>query len=120
MIRLDEDALICDIAETYHIFNYKGLPPTLVAALSCGLGADSRIVTKLSGLKVPQSTIIKAAIFDRLSWLCWAQTSDGQKGQNRPQSLVETLLSEVNEEEKVTTFQSGADFDAAWKKAIGG
>jgi len=43
MIHTDEDALICDLAETYHIFNYRELPPSLAATLSVGLKDDSRI-----------------------------------------------------------------------------
>ncbi len=41
MISRDEDALICDLAETYQIYNYKSLPARLVATLSVGLRDDS-------------------------------------------------------------------------------
>lgn len=33
MIRADEDALVCDLAETYHIYNYRQLPARQVAVL---------------------------------------------------------------------------------------
>ena len=36
MIAVDENALICDLAETYGIYNYRQLPPTLVAVFSLG------------------------------------------------------------------------------------
>ena len=31
MINLDEDALICDLAKTYQVYDYKSTPPTRVA-----------------------------------------------------------------------------------------
>ena len=31
MIKTDEDALICDLAETYQIYDYKSLPAYMVA-----------------------------------------------------------------------------------------
>ena len=49
MIRFDEDALICDLAETYHIYDYRSLPVKLVATLSAGLRDDSRIKLKAAG-----------------------------------------------------------------------
>lgn len=43
MIATDEDALICDLAETYHVFDYRGLPLKTAAALASGLRNDARI-----------------------------------------------------------------------------
>ena len=37
MIKTDEDALICDLAETYQIYDYKSLPAYMVATFSVGL-----------------------------------------------------------------------------------
>lgn len=34
MLNLSEDALICDFAETYHIYDYRSLPLRLVATLA--------------------------------------------------------------------------------------
>ena len=42
MAARDEDALVCDMAETYHIFDYRALPLFLAARLACGLREDSR------------------------------------------------------------------------------
>lgn len=50
MIVTDEDSLICDLAETYHVFNYRELPVKLLATLSVGLRADSRIKLKISDM----------------------------------------------------------------------
>lgn len=92
MIATDKDALICDLAETYHIFNYKELPPRLLATLSVGLRDDSRIKMKLSNSKVTLDTLLLASILDNTRMLLWAQSKDAQKGRNRPKSIVEQLL----------------------------
>ena len=92
MIAKDEDALICDLAETYHIYDYKQLPPTKVAVFAVGLKADSRIKLSLSNNKVPLDTILLAGINDMLNILVWRNTKDGQKGKNPPNRIVEKLL----------------------------
>jgi len=80
----DEDALICDLAETYHIYDYKRLPVKLVASLAVGLRSDSRIKIKMERSKVSPDMMMMAAIVDRLTVLVWMQTKDGQHGRNQP------------------------------------
>ena len=58
MISLDESALICDFAETYHILDYRALPLKLAAVLACGLRDDSRIKMKLAGMKLNPETML--------------------------------------------------------------
>ena len=41
MIATDEDALICDFAETYHIYDYRSLDVEYAATLAYGLRDDS-------------------------------------------------------------------------------
>lgn len=47
MILTDEDALICDLAETYNVLDYRALPVRTTAALASGLRADARIFESL-------------------------------------------------------------------------
>jgi phosphotransferase system HPr-like phosphotransfer protein len=117
MIRTDKDALICDLAETYHVYDYKALPVSLVASLVIGLREDSRIKMKLSGAKAPSEIILLASIIDRLSVLVWMQTKDAQKGRNRPKSLMSLLFPK---ETKATVYKTGEDFEKARKKLIEG
>ena len=91
MIRLDEDALICDLAETYHILNYKALPPDLVGVLSIGLRNDSRIKMKMGKQELNTTEQLLAGMTDRLSLLIWQNTEDGHKGINKPPSILESL-----------------------------
>ena len=69
MIRLNKDALICDLAETYQIFDYRSLPVQLVATLSAGLRDNSRIKLKAAEASVGLDTVILAAIADNLTLL---------------------------------------------------
>ncbi|MGT2716558.1 DUF5361 domain-containing protein [Streptococcus respiraculi] len=116
MIQTDEEALICDLAETYHIVDYQALPASKVAILAGGLRDDSRIKMILSHQEIAFDTLVLAGILDRLSLLYWAQTKDGQKGANPPVSIVNKLLhKEVERQELV--FSSGEDFEKA-KRAL--
>lgn len=69
MIRLDEEALICDLAETYHIYNYKSLPAITVATLASGLRDDSRIKLKQNKQRISNTDLLLSVIADRLGLL---------------------------------------------------
>lgn len=118
MISENEDALICDLAETYQIYDYKQLPPTKVAVFCLGLRNDSRIKMKLNGQTVPFDIMLLAAIADRLSTLVWFQTADGQKGRNRPTMLTNLLLKKEQEND-VEAFHSGEEFEKERQRLIG-
>ncbi|WP_302977096.1 DUF5361 domain-containing protein [uncultured Streptococcus sp.] len=114
MIALDEDALVCDLAETYQIYDYKQLPLNEVAVFAYGLRDDSRIKQMMSDQIVPLETTLLASIVDRLSLSLWLQTKDGQKGVNRPASIAEMLTKnnkEESDERDYLVFESGEDFE---------
>ena len=112
MIKVDEDALICDLAETYQIYDYRQLPPKMVAVFSYGLKEDSRIKMKLSGQTVPSDTLLLASMVDKLNTLVWFKTKDGQKGKNMPPSIVSVLTGKdkTDNNKDVVVFNSGEDF----------
>ena len=116
MIRADEEALICDLAEIYHIYDYKTLPAILVASLAVGLRDDSRIKIKLTGAKAPTEIILLASMVDKLNLLVWAKTKDAEKGRNRPKSLMSVFYPK---ETNNTTYRTGEDFLQARKQLIG-
>lgn len=116
MIKTDEDALICDLAETYHIYDYKALPTMLVALFSVGLKNDSRIKMKLSGAKAPTEIILLASVIDKLNTLIWAKTKDAEKGRNRPKSILSAFYPK---EKTNSTYASGEDFLKARNKLLG-
>lgn len=111
MIACDEEALICDLAETYGIFDYRALPLKLVATLSVGLRENSRIKMKLSGVKTSTDTMLLASAVDRLSLLVWAKTEDAQNNVNRPKSIL-SILTGIEEESEIVTFNTAEDFEA--------
>lgn len=114
MIALDEDALVCDLAETYQIYDYKQLPLNEVAVFAYGLRDDSRIKQMMSDQIVPLETTLLASIVDRLSLSLWLQTKDGQKGVNRPASIADQLIKRdksENDEKDYLVFESGEDFE---------
>lgn len=104
MIRLDEEALICDLAETYNILDYKKLALNELAILACGLRDDSRIKLKMSDNILSPSQFLLAGIQDRLSLLVYTKTKDAEKGKNYPKLILDEL------ENKIDSFSSGEDF----------
>ncbi len=120
MISLDEAALVCDLAETYQIYDYKQLPPLTVAVFSYGLKSDSRIKMKMNGQAVSVETLLLANLNDKLNLLVWFKTKDGQKGVKRPASIVENMTADSSKEKNVSVFSSGKDFDRMRTKLIKG
>ena len=117
MISTDEHALICDLAETYHIFDYRSLPVKLVATLSAGLRDDSRIKRKLAGAKGSGEEILLATIADRLGLIIYAFC--GGKG-DAPGSITEMYYEKQEPKSEYMSFSSPEAFREAWNKATGG
>lgn len=115
MIALDEEALECDLAETYHIYDYRALDPDRTALFSIGLRENSRIKMKLSGQKYPLETILLACAVDRLSLLVWSKSKDAEKGRNRPKLLVESLIHKEKERDHLV-FESAEAFEQAMEE----
>lgn len=93
----DRDALLCDMAETYGVFDFAALPTETLAALAVGLPRDCRIRRKQSGVETDSLTLLLALAIDRLSMLVWLQSSDAQHHRNRPKSLVEQLTGKTGQ-----------------------
>nr|DAO67565.1 MAG TPA: protein of unknown function (DUF5361) [Caudoviricetes sp.] len=118
MAARDEDALVCDMAETYHIFDYRALPLFLAARLACGLRENSRSKMRLAGNRIELRDALLAAILDRVSFLAWAQTRDGQKNRNRPASILDRLMHEPDESETPVVYAGGEEFEKARKQIL--
>ena len=120
MLSIDEDAVICDLAETYGIFNYRQFPVSLVSTLACGLREDSRIKRKISGTETAGvDRILLAMVVDGVNTLAWMQTKDGEKGRNRPKSIVEKILEEDTKND-VQVFADVEAYEAERKRIIEG
>ena len=119
MIALDEDALICDFAETYHIYDMYRYPVEYIATLAIGLRDNARIKLKAAGLGADINRLLLAHIADNTAINLWLKTEDAKKGMNRPKSIVEALTMKIDPSKEVQAFESGADFDAEWRKING-
>lgn len=120
MISANRDALLCDFAETYGIYDFKALPVSTLATLAAGLGDDSRIKMYMSGIKISRVETLLAAAVDRLSMLWWTKTEDARNNANRPKSMLSILIGEPEKQESnVEAFESGDEFEAAWKRITG-
>lgn len=122
MIIFDEDALICDMAETYGIFDLYALPAQLAATLAVGLRDDSRIKIKMSGMKMDFNKYIIAALFDKVNWLCWTKTKDAQHGTHVPESILDLLLQtdrKSDTADEYVVFDSPEAFEKARQDLLG-
>ena len=114
MLRLDRDALLCDFAEYYHIYDFESLPVRTVALLACGLRDESRIKQKINGTSVPVNTMLLAYAVDRLGILIWQRTKDGAHGRNKPESIVEMLMNTGKQKiTQVDAFDTPEEFEEA-------
>jgi hypothetical protein len=118
MINLDEDALICDFAETYHVLDMRGLSPKLVAVLAIGLPDSSRIKRRIVNKKLTLEQTLQASILDGIYTLLWSKTKDALKGRNRPSSVL-NILEDSKTEKEYKVFTSVEEFERKRAELIG-
>lgn len=118
MLAVDKNAFICDLAETYNIYDYKRVPGRLLGILAAGLGENTRIGKKINGVKGTVTEVLLAQILDGVRFLCWAQTEDGRKGKHRPKSVASEFF--VSEDKNKAKTMSVDDFERIRKKIVGG
>lgn len=99
--------MICDLAETYGIFDYHALPPSTVAVLAVGLREDSRVKMKLSGQKVTLEQGLMALILDGINLLLWSRKGKGTK----PKSVFKSLTEDKPKKDELRKFASVEEFD---------
>lgn len=111
-MNVDEDMLACDLAETYHIYDFKELPAKKVALFSVGLRENSRIKMKLSKVKMPMDALLLAKISDELAMYLWARS--GGKEDSKPSIILPRLFTDYVDDQgnkEIMAFDSGADFE---------
>lgn len=109
--------MICDLAETYRIYDYKKLPLTKVAIFLNGLSENSRVMKAISGQKLNYESMLLVSITDKLSMLLWMLSEDGQKNRNRPKLLSETLF-ESEKENDIKSYSSSEEFEKERAKLL--
>lgn len=118
MLDTDSDALECDFAQYYHIYNLEELGLRKLSVYAFGLPEDSRIKRLMSKQKVTFDTYLSALAVDALQTLVWAKTKDAQHNKNRPKSIAQSLLPRKEVEDDHQNFASGQDFENARKKLL--
>lgn len=113
MISVDRTAWLCDMAETYGVFDIRSLPLRTVAALSAGLRENSRIIMKIRGEHATRSELLLATVADGVNALLWRFGAC----KDRPASIVEALLNKPKKQSGgVVAFATPEDFEAAMAK----
>lgn len=117
LLNLDEDAVICDIAETYGVFDYKSLDVGLLSILVTGLPPESRIKQKLNKEKIGLTDTLLAGILDSLNHI--AYMLQGKKHGKHPASVLE-MLRNVSEKKtkKSISFSSPEEFERRRKELL--
>lgn len=110
-----EDEIICDLAETYHIFDFKGLPPSMVATLVFGLRDNSRVKMKLSGMNIDLKTLLLSRILDDVELILWSKTNG--KAQ-KPKSITNALMKKEDKND-VQSFDNAEDFEKEKNRILG-
>lgn len=101
--------LICDLAETYGIYDYKAMKPSLIATLAVGLPESSRIIRRYNKINLTIDQMLLAMIEDSLNGLIWGL--GGKKSKKRPKSIFKMLTEPKKEKDELMTFRSPEDFD---------
>ena len=107
MISTDEDALMCDFAETYHIYDFRQLPLNKAAVFASGLRDDSRIKMKMSNSTIDLKDVLLAALVDRCSFLAWSKCKEGTP---KPASILAKLLG-IKEEKDHEVFDTAYEYE---------
>lgn len=120
-MRVNRDALECDLAETYNIYDMRALPARRVALFSVGLRDNSRIKMLLADTNFSFSEILLINIYDLLSLELWTKTKDATKGKNKPESLYKKLMrtsDQVKKESQNMAFNSAEEYEKIRKKLL--
>lgn len=111
--------MICDLAETYHVLDYKGLSPYKVAVLCFGLRDNSRVKMKMSGAKLTVEQMLMAIMADSLQFLSWTKTKDAQHGRYKQKSILKTLMGEYDKQkDDLISFSSIEEYEEHMKQFI--
>lgn len=120
MLASDEDALICDMAETYHILDIWALPVELLATLASGLRENARIWFKMNGLREIPTEIVLPQLADTITLIMYALAGGSSKGIEKPELFMEAMRGQTAKKKESKGFDTGEDFMAYRKRILEG
>lgn len=112
MLGTDRDALLCDLAETYHIFSFDAVPVMTLSALCAGLHTDSRIKMAMLGYQRVDPSFALVTIADTLTMF----TSSGE---DQPVLLRDIMTGKHTKDDKIKGFDTIEAFEEARKRILG-
>lgn len=118
MLSTDKDALICDMAETYHIYNIEALPVETLATLSYGLRDNSRIKMKIAGVEYVPLEIIMPQIADNMAIIRYSLTA--KKGDAPPKLMSSYIYGDTKKSKETKSYSTGAEFEAERRRLLKG
>lgn len=64
----------------------------------------------ISNQNVNFEQLMLSSIFDKVAWLCWANTKDGQNNRRKPENITEKLLQKRHQNE-IVAFDTSGEFE---------
>lgn len=110
MLSVSRDALLCDLAEVYHIYDFRALPVHTLAALACGLREDSRIKMKMAGVNYIPPYLLMVAMADNTRVILHYLTA--KKNAKKPTLFAELIETKAEDARKPQTTAQRATFAA--------
>jgi hypothetical protein len=122
-VSLDEDALVCDFAETYSIYNWRDLPGRYAATLAAGLRHGSRIRMEAEGVKSDMDTSLLAMIHDDITSVLYVMAKTHKKGHvPKPDYISDRVIHGDKKEASKGDYQGfdeADDYEKTWEKIAG-
>lgn len=106
MLAHHKSELVCDLAEYYHIYDYRGVPAQMLGTLAVGLRDESRIGMIRRSEKADPETMMLARLYDLLVAVFSKKGADIK-------SIAEQLTV-VDKQSDYQCFKSGDDFMRRW------
>ena len=117
MLRADKGALICDLAESYGLLDYKTVPAGLLGTLAAGLREDSRSKMLANGQKVSKTEMLLAALVDGVNRITWLLAAMCPREGEPPKSILDAMTGQqMTEAEEGMTPE---EYEKAWKEMTG-
>lgn len=119
-IHNDENALICDYAEYYHVYDFRRLPARYAAILASGLRAESRSVMAMSSQTIRPNTQLLINLVDELQIVMYQQRAVAGSKHNPKPTLIMDKIKEQQTKKKNEAFDTPEEFWKARERILKG
>lgn len=116
MLGTDRDAVVCDLAETYHLFDLYAVSLETLATLCAGLRDDSRIKMKMMDMRRIAPSFSLVHISDTLTMLTHSLAA--KEGTPMPE-LYSDIMTGKQKTKQSKGFYSIEEFEEARRRMIG-